>query len=121
VLNIPPDNPGMFYAMVEYHGLQGRNVVGQLYDPFYYFAAFSYADHPAVGDTLMQCWLASTRTRLWAVDPRKAQYRQVIADHPEWFTQVGSVDVYGWMLEDVHVPDVSAADCAAANRAAATG
>src|SRR6266850_1705995 len=21
VLNLPPDNPGMFYAMVEYHGL----------------------------------------------------------------------------------------------------
>jgi len=119
VLNIPPDKPAMFYAMVEYHGLQGRNVVGQLYDPFYYFTAFSYAQHPEVGDTLMQCWLTSTHTRLWAVDPGKQQYRQVIADQPEWFTQVGSVDRYGWAVEDVHVPPVSATDCASADRAAA--
>jgi hypothetical protein len=119
VLNIPPDKPAMFYAMVEYHGLQGRNVIGQLYDPFYYFTTFSYADHPDVGDTLMQCWFASTHTRLWAVDPHRAQYREVIADHPEWFTQVGSVDAYGWMLEDVHVPPVSTAACASADKAAA--
>ena len=119
VLNIPPDKPAMFYAMVEYHGLRGRNVVGQLYDPFYYHTGFSYAQHPEVGDALMQCWLTSTRTRLWAVDPQKAQYREVIADHPEWFTQVGAVDTYGWMLEDVQVPPVSPAACASADRAAA--
>jgi hypothetical protein len=119
ILNIPPDKPAMLYAMVEYHGLQGRNVVGQLYDPFYYFTNFSYEAHPAVGDTLMQCWLGSTKTRLWVVDPAKAQYALVIADHPEWFTAVGSVDAYGWALEDVNVPAVSSADCAAADKSAA--
>ncbi|MEO8744654.1 MAG: hypothetical protein ABI334_03725 [Candidatus Dormiibacterota bacterium] len=118
VLDIPPDKPAMLYAMVEYHGLQGRNVVGQMYDPFYYATGFTYAAHPDVGDTLMQCWLTSTRTRLWAVDPQKDQYRQVIADHPEWFTPVGTVDAYGWMIEDVHVPAVNAAQCAAASKAA---
>jgi hypothetical protein len=118
VLNIPPDKPAMFYAMVEYHGLQGRNVVGQLYDPFYYFTNFSYSARPAVGDALMQCWLTSTHTRLWAVDPQKEQYREVIADHPEWFTQVGAVDAYGWQLEAVDVSAVSAADCIAADKQA---
>jgi hypothetical protein len=116
VVNIPPDKPAMFYAMVEYHGLHGRNVVGQLYDPFYYF---SYARHSDLADTLMQCWLTSTRTRLWAVDPTKAQYVQVIADHPEWFTEVGSVDQYGWILEDVHAPSPGGSECASADRAAA--
>jgi len=119
VLNIPPDKPAMLYAMVEYHGLQGRNVVGQLYDPFYYVTDFSYARRPDVGDTLMQCWLTSTRTRLWAVDPSKQQYQLLIADHPEWFTRVGAVDTYGWALEDVHVPVPAAADCASAQKAAA--
>ena len=119
VLNVPPDKPAMFYAMVEYHGLLGRNVVGQLYDPFYYFPGFAYAQRREVGDALMQCWLASTHTRLWAVDPAKAQYLQVIADHPEWFTQVGSVDAYGWSVQDVHVPAPTVSDCAAAEKAAA--
>jgi hypothetical protein len=118
VLNIPPDKPAMFYAMVEYHGLQGRNVVGQLYDPFYYFTSFSYSAQPSVGDALMQCWLTSTHTRLWAVDPQKEQYREVMSDHPEWFTQVGSVDAYGWTLEDVHMPHTSAAECSAADKQA---
>jgi hypothetical protein len=119
VLNIPPDEPGMFYAMVEYHGLQGRNVVGQLYDPFYYASGFSYAQHPQVGDTLMQCWLTSTHSRLWAVDTNNANYVAVMTDQPAWFTQVGTVTAYGWVLEDVHVPAASAADCASAAKAAA--
>jgi hypothetical protein len=120
VLNLPPDKPAMFYAMVQYHGLLGRNVVGQLYDPFYYLPNFSYADHRATGDALMQCWLATTHTRLWAVDTKKSQYLDLIADHPDWFTQVGAVERYGWIVEDVHAPPISAADCGAANRAAAS-
>ena len=119
VLNIPPDKPAMFYAMVEYHGLLGRNVVGQLYDPFYYFPGLSYVQHPDVGGVLLQCWLTSTHTRLWAVDSSKSQYVQFVADHPEWFTEAGKVDMYGWTLEDVHLQAPSAAQCAAANRAAA--
>jgi hypothetical protein len=119
VLNVPPDKPAMFYAMVEYHGLKGSNVVGQLYDPFYYFPNFAYTLHRDVGDSLMQCWLSSTHTRLWAVDPAKAQYLQVIADHPEWFTEAGSVDAYGWSVQGVHVPTPSASDCAAAEKGAA--
>jgi hypothetical protein len=118
VLNIPPDNPAMFYAMVEQHGLQGRNVVGQLYDPFYYAGGFSYAQHPDIGDTLMRCWFTSTRSRLWAVDPNNANYAQVINDQPAWFTKVGSVDAYGWMLEDVHAPPLSGPECTSATKAA---
>ncbi len=118
VLNIPPDNPAMFYAMVEQHGLQGRNVVGQLYDPFYYASGFSYSQNAAVGDTLMQCWLTSTHTRLWAVDPNNANYTQAIADQPGWFTKVGSVDAYGWVVEEVHAPPSNGSECAAATRAA---
>ena len=118
VLNVPPDKPAMFYAMVEYHGLDGRNVVGQLYDPFYYFPNFSYASRPDVGDALMQCWLAATHTRLWAVPGDRSQYLEVIADQPGWFTEVGAVSQYGWHLEDVHVPPPSAAQCASANGAA---
>jgi hypothetical protein len=119
VLNIPPDNPAMFYAMVEQHGLQGRNVVGQLYDPFYYVSGFSYSQHPQIGDTLMQCWLSSTHTRLWAVDPANGNYVRAMADEPGWFAQVGSVDAYGWSLQEVHVPAPNAADCASAVKAAA--
>ena len=118
VLNIPPDNPAMFYAMVERHGLEGRNVVGQLYDPFYYATNFSYPQNPQLGDTLMQCWLTSTHSRLWAVDTNNASYVRVITDEPGWFTQVGSVIAYGWVLEDVHVPQVSGSECASATRAA---
>src|SRR5438445_12255025 len=104
--------------MFEYPGRHGRNVVGQLYDPFYYFPRLSYAQHPEVGGALMQCWLTSTHTRLLAVGPDKSQYLQFVADHPDWFTEAGTVPLYGWTLEDVHVPALSAADCAAANRAA---
>jgi len=67
---------------------------------------------------LMQCWLAATHTRLWAVPDDRSQYFEVIADQPGWFSEVGAVSQYGWRLEDVHVPPPSAAQCAAANGAA---
>src|SRR5438045_9207665 len=108
VLNLPPDKPAMFYAMVEYHGLQGRNVVGQLYDPFYYLPNFSYAAHPATGDALLQCWRVTTRTRWWALDTKKSQYQAVIAHHPGRFTQVGMGARCGGRQVDVAVPPISA-------------
>lgn len=67
----------------------------------------------------MRCWLADTRTRLFIVDePSSPNYVAFVADHPDWFAVAARVPDYRWVVYQVAMPKPSAADCAAANKAA---
>ena len=65
---------------------------------------------------MMQCWLAKTQTRLLLVDVNNGNYLALIAAHPDWFTQVGQVPGYQWLVEDTHVPQPGAQACEQASR-----
>jgi hypothetical protein len=45
-------------------------------------------------------------------------YVAFVADHSDWFTVTARIRDYNWVLYQVDMPKPSAADCAAANRAA---
>ena len=113
-LNVPPpDHPAVTYALVHYGGLDGRHLISQLYDPFYYLpAGYHYADHPVTAGTLLQCWLSTTNTSILVMPDGRADYRAFAADHPAWFEMVGRVAAYGWTIEAVHVPAPSRQTCA---------
>ncbi|HEV2953771.1 MAG TPA: hypothetical protein VG015_06755 [Candidatus Dormibacteraeota bacterium] len=116
VLNMPPDPPELVYAMARYDNLDGRHIMGQLYDPFYpqYLPPhFRYSDHPDLGDTLLQCWLLKTNSTLFAVDKSSVNYLRLLRDQPDWFPQVGAVPNEGWQVYAVNVPKLSKAACAA--------
>lgn len=117
-LTVPPDHPNLTYTMAQYGGVQGRHLVSQLYDPFYYLpAGTTYESDPADVGVLLQCWLSQTDTRLIAVDTQNANYRRFVADHPGWFTPAGEVPEYGWRLYQVSVPRPPAGACGEASRA----
>ena len=120
VLNLPPTKPDLTYVLARFDGVDGKHIVGQLYDPFYYLpSGYSYAGHSLVAGLLMQCWLSDTRTRLFMVDENASpNYVAFIADHQDWFTEAGRIPEYSWVLYQVDVPKPSAGNCAAANRAA---
>ncbi|HEV2036402.1 MAG TPA: hypothetical protein VGU71_19800 [Candidatus Dormibacteraeota bacterium] len=120
VLNLPPTKPDLTYVLARFDGVDGKHIVGQLYDPFYYLpSGYAYADHPAVAGVLMQCWLSDTHTRVFVVDESASpNYVAFVADHQDWFTGAGRIPDYRWVLYQVDIPKPSAADCAAANRAA---
>ncbi len=118
-LNLPPDKPALTYTLARYGRVEGKHLVGQLYDPFYYLpAGYAYADHPQAAGTLLECWLDKTGTRLWAVDRQSTNYIQFVGDHPEWFQKVGEIEIYDWTIYGVSVPRPAQADCQAAARAA---
>ncbi|MFI5287692.1 MAG: hypothetical protein ACHQ4F_15435 [Candidatus Dormibacteria bacterium] len=120
VLNVPPTKPDLTYVLARFDGVEGSRIVGQLYDPFYYLpSGYAYADHPAVASVLMQCWLSDTKTRLLVVDQTQSpNYVAFVADHPDWFSAAGQIPTYGWVLYEVDAPKPTAADCAAAVKAA---
>jgi len=118
-LNIPSGNPDVTYTLARYGGVQGRDIIGQLYDPFYYLpAGYAYRDHRGVAGTLMRCWLSQTRTRVWAIQAPSDNYTQFVADNPGWFRTLGTVRTEGWMVQEVNVPPPAPGECLAADRSA---
>jgi hypothetical protein len=120
VLNLPPTKPALVYAMAHFDGIEGRYLVSQLYDPFYYLpSTYTYQDHRDVAGVLLQCWLSDTKSDLFVVDTVTSQnYVGFIADHAGWFTQVGSLDGYSWKIYVAAVPKPSPSECRAAGDAA---
>ena len=120
VVNFPQTRPDLTYVLARFEGVDGRHVVGQLYDPFYDLpAGYSYADHPQVAGVLLECWLSDTHTRLFVVDQGlNPNYVAFIADHPRWFSEVALVPSYGWVIYQVDIPKPQASDCSAASKAA---
>src|SRR5205807_2404988 len=69
-LTVPPDRPDITYGLARYGRVEGKHLVSEMYDPFYYLpAGYKYRDHHQVVSTLIQCWLAKTDTRLIAMPP----------------------------------------------------
>lgn len=120
VVNFPQTRSDLTYVLARFEGVDGRHVVGQLYDPFYDLpAGYSYADHPQVAGVLLECWLSDTHTRLFVVDQGvNPNYAAFIADHPRWFSEVALVPSYGWVIYQVDIPKPQASDCSAASKAA---
>ncbi len=119
VLNLPSSNPDVTYTLAQYGKVEGKHVVGQLYDPFYYLpSGYKYADHRVVAGTLLQCWLTKTQTRLFVVDRYSDNYLNFVNDHPAWFKAVGTVPRFGWEVLEVEVPQPTPADCRQAERSA---
>jgi hypothetical protein len=117
VLNLPNANPSLTYVLARFDGVDGRHVIGQLYDPFYYLPKGTrYVDHPRDVGTLMQCWLSEKRIRLLLVDSNNGNYLAFIADHTDWVTMVGQVPGYQWLVEDVRVPQPAPLACDEAAR-----
>ena len=119
VVNFPQTRPDLTYVLARFEGVDGRHVVGQLYDPFYDLpAGYSYADHPQVAGVLMECWLSDTHTRLFVVDQGlNPNYVAFIANHPRWFSEVAQVPSYAWVVYQVDIPKPQASDCSAASKA----
>jgi hypothetical protein len=125
VLNMPGDEPTMLYVMVRDSHLTGDHVTSQFYDPFYYLPAdYHYTDHPGVVDSLLQCWLSGTKTRLLLISPpgflsrTNSEYRAFIAAHPGWFQDTGANLPNGWTLIAASVPALTTSKCTDASRAA---
>ena len=120
VVNFPQTRPDLTYVLARFEGVDGRHVVGQLYDPFYDLpAGYSYADHPQVAGVLMECWLSDTHTRLFVVDRGfNPNYAAFIANHPRWFSEVAREPSYAWVVYQVDIPKLPASDCSAASKAA---
>lgn len=90
---IPTNTGDLTYSLVKYGGLEGKNIVGQGFDVFYYLG--EQASQDQISD-----WLKKEKID-WLIPSRNA-YRKLIEKEPDWFSLVA--DLKGYKLYRVHLP-----------------
>jgi hypothetical protein len=116
---VPADRPDVTYGLARFGGVEGKHLVSEMYDPFYYLpAGYAYQDHAQVVSTLVQCWLDKTGTRLMAMPPNNANYALMRELNPDWFVQVGTMSETQWLVYGVSAPKPVPGACEEASRAA---
>lgn len=91
---IPANGGELTYALVKYGGLEGKNIVGQWFDVFYY--AEDQVTEEQVGEWLKEEQIA------WLM-PGKEEYRRLVEDQADWFG-IGQ-DLNGYELYKVELAD----------------
>jgi hypothetical protein len=116
---VPPDRPDVTYGLARFGGVEGKHLVSEMYDPFYYLpSGYHYQDHQQVVSTLVQCWLSKTDTRLIAMPASNQNYEQLRAINPDWFVQLGTMSETNWLVFGVSIPHPTQGVCEEASRAA---
>jgi len=117
-LAVPPDRPDLTYVLAVYGHVEGKHLVSEMYDPFAYLpSGYRLADHPTTVSTLVQCWLSSNDIHLIAFQQSDANLVLTVELHPEWFTDIGTLQQTGWKIDGVNVPQPTVAGCEAARSA----
>jgi hypothetical protein len=120
-LAVPADRPDVTYGLARYGHVEGKHLVSEMYDPFYYLpSGYRFQDHQQVVSTLVQCWLAKTDTRLMAMPPDNQNYMLLREINPDWFVQLGTMSETNWLVYGVSVTRPAPTACEEASRAAAS-
>lgn len=116
VVMVPDDRPTVTYTMVTDGAVPATEIQSQHYDPLFYLPAGSAPrSDPARMAVVWRCWIHDSHTRLLVIDTTHPDYAALVRDHADWFSEVGEVPQYNWVLYRVHAPAApSAAECAAA-------
>lgn len=81
---IPEDRPPFVYFLVKDHGIDGPNLLGQMFDPFFYFEEDPFSDWPKYRETVI-LWLKNSDVRLMVVYKDRERYQNFIKNEPEIF------------------------------------
>lgn len=81
---IPEYDPQFTYALVRFGGVNGENIEGQMYDPFYYAEGDIFSDWNNQRDTIIG-WLRKNNIKMLVIPRERNRYKQLIEREPELF------------------------------------
>lgn len=95
------DRPSLTYELVYTHGITGGNIIGQMFDPFFYIEAEPY-DNWGENREIVLDWLKKenitliatlgTRERYLKLVEKEAEYFEELEFYPEWNMYLFRVD-----------------------------
>ncbi len=83
----PEHDPNFTYSAVYYGGIKGQNVIGQMFDPYYYMGEDPYANWGENEKTVLQ-WIKDEDIKLAVFRNDEKRYQELIKRRPELFEKV---------------------------------
>jgi hypothetical protein len=78
-------NPEITYALVRFHGVQGGNIVGEMFDPYFYMSGDPYK-HWDKNRKVVLHWLQQNNIRTIATYTQYKRYADLVSHEPNFFT-----------------------------------
>jgi hypothetical protein len=85
---VPEGASAVSYCLVRLGGIRGKDMVSQMYDPFFYMEEDPFADWPKTWETLSD-WFKEENIN-WFIYPegRALRYRKMIENQPDSFQHI---------------------------------
>lgn len=84
-------NPEITYALVQKFGVKGKFIVGEMFDPYYYFTEEDPYSNWGENRLVVLKWIKDNDIRTIATYVQYDRYAKLVAHEPQYFTEAGSV------------------------------
>lgn len=91
---LPEDRPYLTYYLAHDFGIEGKNMVGQMFDTFFYIEEKTLAQEETIK------WLKENDIRLLALTVPKETYLELIASRPKQFIKLATKNVLLYRVEN---------------------
>jgi len=88
---IPEGFPQFTYALGRYSGIPGENLLGQMYNPIYYYEGDNPLEHWETIGPQMWAWFDKENVTLLVMNSGDSRFLKMQEEHPERFDDVGVV------------------------------
>ena len=85
---IPEDRPPFVYYLVADQEIEGKNILGEMFDPFFYFKEDPYQKWGDYRETLVG-WIKNEDIRLIMFYKGRERYEKLVEVEPQMFTYLG--------------------------------
>lgn len=99
------DRPTLTYHLVTTHGVKGENIVGQMFDPFYYMQGDPYLNW---GENRIKIvnWLQQENIKLLVFPKTRERYMEIVKREPDIFTDGTLLPQWGlWVYQVAKIED----------------
>ena len=80
------DRPLLTYELVYFQKVKGADIVGQMFDPYFYIDSEPYLNWGENREIVLD-WLKKENIKTIVFTGNRERYRQLVEKEPDWFTQ----------------------------------
>lgn len=90
---VPEDWPDYIYMLVNYEGVSGKRIVGQMYDPFYYMGDINEVyDNWGENRSRIKDFFQKENITYLIYKEGRERYEMLLKKEPTWFTLIKKID-----------------------------
>lgn len=93
-------NPEITYALVRFNGVEGKNIVGEMFDPYFYLPQDPYKDWQK-NRKIVLSWIKKYNVRTIATYVQYTRYKKLVDHEPQFFYYDGSVPNTNFVIYQV--------------------